>query len=175
MNAKPLSEQEGEITAVHPAGEGEIFSGGAKLLEGCVAVRSSLSQLLAGNHNTTEMDRQLTATLRGERARRDSDGVVGAQVGNLSEYVELYCLASMHGAFRVRAADGRRGMLWFDAGQLVHAQVGNVVGETAAFEILAWGTGTLMSSSTPFPSDPSIDSPWESLVLRAEAWRDSSE
>lgn len=158
---------EGEITEVRSNDDSvSAFSGGEKLLESCVALRSSLSHLLAGNSNTQSVEAELSANLK---ARPTS--VVGAQVGNLIEYVELYCLASLRGAFNVRAA-GVRGTLWFDGGQLVHAQVGSVSGEDAALEILSWGTGTLTPSTAPFPVEPSIESPWQSLVLKAEAWRD---
>ena len=155
---------QGEITSEHLIAE---WSGGDKLRESCAAVRSSLSHLLTGNSDAAQVEKQLTATLKGS-----SLGVVGAQVGNLIEYVELYCLASLRGAFHVRSLSGMRGTLWFEAGQLVHAQVGSLSGEDAALQILSWGTGTLTPSTSPFPTKPSIDSAWQSLVLKAEAWEE---
>jgi len=159
-------ETEGEITSEHlTSGELADWSGGVKLLESCAAIRSSLSNLLVGNANTEHVAAELSAALRQPRA-----AIVGAQVGNLLEYVEMYCLASVHGAFRVRARDEQSGTLWFDAGQLVHAQVGALTGESAALQILSWNIGTLAPTSAPFPTQPSIDATWQSLVLRAEAW-----
>ncbi len=157
------------------SGEFADWSGGEKLRESCVALRSSLSHLLVGNVNTAKVNDDLSAALR--QGRRNTplggiavDGVVGAQVGNLLEYVEMYCLASLRGVFRVRAIDGQQGTLWFEGGQLVHANVDGQTGEDAALKILSWGTGTLMPSTAPFPIHASIETPWQSLVLKAEAW-----
>jgi hypothetical protein len=167
---------DGEITSEHlTSGELAEWSGSDKLRESCVALRSSLSHLLVGNANTAKANDELSAALRQGRSKTPVggfavDSVVGAQVGNLLEYVEMYCLASLRGVFRVRAINGQQGTLWFEAGQLVHANVDGEVGEDAALKILAWGTGTLTPSSAPFPVHPSIETPWQSLVLRAEAW-----
>ena len=167
---------EGEITSEHLAsGELSEWSGGEKLLESCAALRSSLSHLLVGNANTAQVDADLSAALRQGRSNTPvggiaMSGVVGAQVGNLLEYVEMYCLASTRGVFRVRAIDGQQGTLWFEGGQLVHANVDGETGEDAALKILSWGTGTLMPSGAPFPIHASIETPWQSLVLQAEAW-----
>lgn len=165
-----------DITSEHlTSGELAEWSGSDKLRESCVALRSSLSHLLVGNANTAKANDELSAALRQGRSKTPVggfavDSVVGAQVGNLLEYVEMYCLASMRGVFRVRASDGKQGTLWFEGGQLVHANVDGEIGEDAALKILAWGTGTLSPSSAPFPIHPSIETPWQSLVLRAEAW-----
>jgi hypothetical protein len=170
MNTKLAFEPAAE-GAREPMESGELsdWSGGSKLLESCAVLRSSLSHLLVGNANTEAIAAELSAALRS--TRKDTPvGVVGAQVGNLLEYVEMYCLASMRGAFRVRASGGQQGTLWFDAGQLVHAQVESTIGEDAALKILSWHTGTLAPASTPFPTQPSIESTWQSLVLQAEAW-----
>jgi hypothetical protein len=180
MNAKDIAEatSDGEVTAEHKAlshltlghaapGESKAKVLSGKLLESCVAARSSLSQLLAGNGNTADVDAALRSSLR------PGAGVVGAQIGNLLEYVELYCLAAIRGAFRVRSREGYQGTLWFDGGQLVHAQVDGQMGEDAALQILSWTSGTLQPSSTPMPAYPSIDVPWESLILKAEAWHDA--
>jgi hypothetical protein len=163
---------EGEITSEHlTPSELSEWSGGEKLRESCVALRSSLSHLLVGNANTTKANEDLSAALRqGRKNTPVLGGVVGGQVGNLLELVEMYCLASTSGVFRVRAIDGQQGTLWFDAGQLVHAQVDGEAGEDAALKILSWGTGTLTPSDAPFPLHPSIATPWQTLVLKAEAW-----
>jgi hypothetical protein len=163
---------DGEITSEHlTSGELSEWSGSEKLRESCVALRSSLSHLLVGNANTAKANDELSAALRqGRKNTPVLGGVVGGQVGNLLEYVEMYCLASLRGVFRVRSSDGQQGTLWFESGQLVHANVEGETGEDAALKILSWGTGTLTPSSAPFPIHASIETPWQSLVLKAEAW-----
>ena len=74
----------------------------------------------------------------------------------------------------VRSED-RDGHLFFADGQIVHAFTGHLVGEDAVYEILNWTTGTFGHSNAPWPSDASVSSSWQQLLLCAAQKRDEEQ
>lgn len=95
------------------------------------------------------------------------------------ENAGLWDLVQMNCGTRARCAacirSGlRTGHLYFADGQIVHATVGDTVGERAALDILSWQHGTWQSSDMPWPERPSITMPWQGLLLRAAQLQDEA-
>jgi hypothetical protein len=84
----------------------------------------------------------------------------------LWDLVQMSCGSRARRAALVRSGV-RSGYLYFADGQLVHATVGDADGEQAALDILSWRTGTWQSCDVPWPARPSIQTPWQGLLLRA--------
>ncbi len=82
------------------------------------------------------------------------------------DLVQMNCESRARSTVRVGSGT-QHGFLFFDAGQIVHATVGNAVGERAALEILSWRGGTWDSCRHPWPERTSIEAPWQGLLLRA--------
>ncbi|HEX2658021.1 MAG TPA: DUF4388 domain-containing protein [Polyangia bacterium] len=85
---------------------------------------------------------------------------------SLWDLVRDQCLARAHKAVRV-LSEGRAGLLFFDAGRIVHAETAHAAGESAALEILTWQSGSFDACQVTWPRSFSISCGVESLVLRA--------
>lgn len=83
----------------------------------------------------------------------------------LHDLVMLQNLVRASGVFVVLSGD-RTGSLHFSRGQLLHAETGELVGDTAALEILAWREGEFINSERAIPELTSVASSLDSLLLR---------
>lgn len=92
---------------------------------------------------------------------------------SIAELVQLECLRGLTRAVRVTADDGL-GFLYFDHGQLVHAVCGRLTGEEAALAILSWRSGTARPSDSYYSKPPTINTPWQGLLLTAAQRQDDA-
>jgi len=83
----------------------------------------------------------------------------------LHDLVMLQNLVRASGAFVVLSGD-RTGTLCFARGQLVHAEVLELVGDAAALEILAWRDGEFINADRSAPEKHTVNASLESLLLR---------
>jgi hypothetical protein len=83
----------------------------------------------------------------------------------LHDLVMLQNLVRASGVFVVLSGD-RTGALHFSRGQLLHAETGELVGDAAALEILAWREGEFINSERATPELTSVASSLDSLLLR---------
>ena len=60
-----------------------------------------------------------------------------------------------------------KGVLYFEEGEIVHALLGPLEGEQAAFELLTWQDGTFRISEALRPPARSIRRGWRHMVLEA--------
>ncbi|MEI9893642.1 MAG: DUF4388 domain-containing protein [Chthoniobacter sp.] len=65
------------------------------------------------------------------------------------------------------AGEGTSGRLFFTGGQVVHAEVGEMKGEVALFEMLRWATGSFTIEEGVRPIEESIQRDWHNLLLEA--------
>lgn len=96
-----------------------------------------------------------------------SGGFAGRIDGaSLADLIQMECLRGLTRA--VRITSGRQtGYLFFDQGQVVHAELGGFVGDRAAVMMLSWGTGTYEHSERYFTDRPTITTSWQGLLLLA--------
>ena len=76
------------------------------------------------------------------------------------------CLARSRGVVQVIGVGGV-GYLYFDRGQIAHATTAQRTGEAAALEILDWTNGSFQSCERSWPTQPSIRTSHEGLILQA--------
>jgi len=86
-----------------------------------------------------------------------------AQLGDL---IQINCLNRVRGAFRV-SSEGRQGHLFFEGGQLIHADFGAVTGLDAVVQMLGWRGGAIEPCHAPWPPESSIDMGADALLLCA--------
>lgn len=60
---------------------------------------------------------------------------------------------------------GQEGQVFFADGQVVHATVGDRVGESAVYEMLAWDDGTFVLDRDQSTPATTIQAPWHALLL----------
>lgn len=61
----------------------------------------------------------------------------------------------------------RQGRIFFTGGQIVHAEVGEMKGEPALFELLNWTAGSFVIEDGLRPLENSIDRDWNTLLMAA--------
>lgn len=83
----------------------------------------------------------------------------------LHDLVMLQNLVRASGSFVVLSSD-RTGTLCFARGQLVHAEVREMVGDAAALEILSWRDGEFINADRAMPDKHTVNASLESLLLR---------
>jgi predicted regulator of Ras-like GTPase activity (Roadblock/LC7/MglB family) len=60
---------------------------------------------------------------------------------------------------------GREGMICFEGGSVVHATAGDLVGEEAVYELLAWPEGSFIVETDLSPPKRTISAEWNMLLL----------
>ncbi len=93
------------------------------------------------------------------------------QGASLWDLVQMECLARTHRAVRVTNG-AQTGVLFFDAGRVIHAETALAFGETAAMEILSWQSGSFDPCQSAWPRSPTITTATEGLLLKAAQGRD---
>jgi hypothetical protein len=83
----------------------------------------------------------------------------------------MECLARSHRVVQV-IGEGGVGYLYFDRGQVVHATTAQRTGEAAALEILDWTNGSFQSCERSWPTQATIRTSHEGLLLQAAQLRD---
>jgi hypothetical protein len=90
---------------------------------------------------------------------------------SLWDLVQMECLGRSHGAVRVIHRH-QSGVLFFDAGRLIHAETAHSIGEAAALEILTWESGSFDPCNSDWPRSPTITISTEGLLLKVAHGRD---
>lgn len=83
---------------------------------------------------------------------------------NIPDLIQLNCQSGSQ--VRLRAKRGGQELtIYFDRGEMVHAQVGDVQGEEAVYELFTWRTGTVSVEPGVATPATTIHSPWPAIVM----------
>jgi hypothetical protein len=85
---------------------------------------------------------------------------------DLPTLVQMTCARRERLVVRV-SSYGEEGFLYSAEGRLLHATVGELVGEEAVLRILSWPAGDFAICERPFPLHPTIETSTEGLLLRS--------
>jgi len=84
----------------------------------------------------------------------------------LSDIIQLNCLGRLTSALEVKH-DHETGQIFFDNGNIVHAETDHLSGESAFYHIMAWAGGEFTVKRNVKAHLESIDKGWQSLLLEA--------
>lgn len=84
----------------------------------------------------------------------------------LSDIIQLNCLGRLTSALEIRH-EKETGYIYFDNGNIVHAETDRLVGENAFYHIMGWMGGEFTVKRNVKASQESIDKNWQSLLLEA--------
>ncbi len=84
----------------------------------------------------------------------------------LSDIIQLNCLGRLTSALEVKH-DHESGKIFFDNGNIVHAETNHLSGEAAFYHIMGWAGGEFTVKRNVKVSLESIDKGWQSLLLEA--------
>ena len=89
--------------------------------------------------------------------------VMGLQ---LTDIIQMNCLSRLTTALIV-THDGEKGVIYFNEGEVVHAECGERKGTDAFYKILGWQEGEFVSNIGFIPPIQTIYQSWEHLLVEA--------
>ena len=84
----------------------------------------------------------------------------------LSDIIQLHCLGRLTSALSVECEDGK-GTIFFQEGNIIHAETRKLEGEHAFYHILSWQGGEFQVLRNHVPSRETITKNWQSLLLES--------
>ena len=91
----------------------------------------------------------------------------------LTDIIQMNCLGRVTTSL-VITKDDHRGVIYFNDGEIVHAECDNIEGEEAFYTILAWQEGKFVSNIGAFPLRETISSAWEHLLMEGVKRKDEA-
>jgi hypothetical protein len=90
---------------------------------------------------------------------------------DLGDLIQLNCQSGARARLTAHH-DDQESTLYFDDGDVVHAQLGGLEGEEAVYELLTWETGTFELKRDIGPPARTITTPWSALIMEGMRRRD---
>ncbi len=91
----------------------------------------------------------------------------------LSDLIQMNCLGRLSNSIRVTSG-AREGIIFFEDGNIIHAQLGDLVGEEAFYEIISWPGGKFTLNKSLRADRESILKGWQSLLLEGLRRKDEA-
>ena len=82
----------------------------------------------------------------------------------LSDLIQMNCLGRLTNAINVETGS-KKGAIYFEDGNIIHAEVGDETGEEAFYEILTWQGGSFTINRGAKADQETILKGWQSLML----------
>jgi DNA-binding response OmpR family regulator len=84
----------------------------------------------------------------------------------LTDIIQMNCLGRLTTALII-TRDGEKGVIYFNEGEVTHAECEEMKGTEAFYRIMSWEEGEFVSNIGIIPSVQSIDQNWEHLLVEA--------
>ena len=84
----------------------------------------------------------------------------------LTDIIQMNCLGRLTTAL-VITWNGEKGVIYFNEGEVIHAECGNEKGTEAFYKILSWEEGEFVSNIGFVPPVQTIQQSWEHLLVEA--------
>ncbi len=110
---------------------------------------------------------QSSRLVQSQSSAGPSSGVTATyEAESLFDFVQFECMRGLTRGVHVKAGNDE-GVLFFDEGQIVHAETGSLEGQEAALKILSWQTVSIHPCSDVWVSPNSITTSWQGLLMMA--------
>lgn len=93
---------------------------------------------------------------------------------SVADLIQHYCRDQKSALLTVEKNTGSKAELWFDTGDVVHACLGNQVGEEVVYQMLAWEKGVFSLGAEAVAPDRTISRNYLSLLLEGARRLDES-
>lgn len=101
-------------------------------------------------------------------------GFVGQVVDlHLVDIIQMSCLGRFTMSLSISKGD-EEGLIYFENGEIVHAEMGEVTGKEALYTMLEWNEGKFNSQMGISPPKQTISEQWEHLLLEGMRRRDEA-
>ncbi len=84
----------------------------------------------------------------------------------LSDIIQLNCLGRLTSALQI-SCENEKGIIYFQEGNIVHAETDFQEGESAFYRIMSWKGGEFVVLRNQIPEKESISKGWQSLLLES--------
>ena len=91
----------------------------------------------------------------------------------LSDLIQINCLGRFTSALHVSHGTSK-GAIYFEEGNIIHAETDELEGEDAFYEIISWEGGSFSTSKSTQPNKETILKGWQSLLLEGMRRMDES-
>lgn len=91
----------------------------------------------------------------------------------LMDIIQITCQEQKQKLLTVQRGD-QNAEVYFDAGEVVHASLGDLAGEEAIYRILAWDEGDFSLEEGIAPPTQTIEIPWSALLMEGLQWVDEA-
>jgi CheY-like chemotaxis protein len=108
-----------------------------------------------------QMRSLILKALKEDGARGFNGSITGLQLPDL---IQMNCLSQITTALFVKKVN-REGCIYFEDGQITHAEIGAIDGDEALFTILSWSTGSFRFVGGVKAPKVSITNNWEYLLI----------
>lgn len=85
---------------------------------------------------------------------------------SLADLIQMECSIAATRAVRIERGE-MCGRIYFSRGQVIHAEVGQLTGEAALFEMLGWPGGHVLIADGVQPATQTIARDWQRLLIEA--------
>ena len=82
------------------------------------------------------------------------------------EVVQLKCLAGATATLEFVRKNRPGGRVWFERGEIVHAETESKKGIDALVELMTWVGGNIVEVEAPLPDVKTIKMPWAMLLMQ---------
>jgi hypothetical protein len=123
-------------------------------------------ELLRGCRDRVLGATQMPASVAGEiRETPENQFVVVLHGHTPMDVVQIKCLAGASTALDFIRRKGPGGRVWFEKGEIVHAETGLLTGEAALTEMMCWPGGSIVEVDVPPAKTQTINVPWSHLLM----------
>jgi CheY-like chemotaxis protein len=106
----------------------------------------------------------LTNKIREVVSREDRALEGTLQMMSLASIVQINC-EERNQAQLILNYQGQTGSIYFQDGEMIHAEINDMTGEEAVYELLGWENGTFQLRMGAQPSLRTITGPWSGIIL----------
>lgn len=106
----------------------------------------------------------LISKIRDFLAREDRDLEGNLQLMSLASIIQINCEERNRAQLTINHL-GKAGIIFFEEGEIIHAETEGLVGEDAIYSLLTWEEGSFQVKMGAEPRSRTIDRPWSGLLL----------
>ena len=106
----------------------------------------------------------LISKIRDFLAREDRALEGNLQMMSLASIIQINCEERNQAQLTINHL-GKVGIIFFEAGEIIHAETEGLVGEDAIYSLLTWENGSFQVKMGAEPRSRTIDRPWSGLLL----------
>ncbi len=84
---------------------------------------------------------------------------------DIADLIQLNCQSGARAKLTAQYGDNEMINLYFDGGEVAHAEFGSIEGEEAVYELLSWEDGVFEVEQEVAPPTRTINLPWSALIM----------